>query len=106
MFNTNHTIFTHSFDTVRGRLYGEVLKNREKRKIPLCVTRSGTDHSWLWAFSRDKDSRRESNDTYLYVPSGLLLGKMVSFLWDAWECPSGQNDSGPLEDTVWPKITS
>ena len=55
---------------------------------------------------RDKDSRGESNDSYLCVASGLLLGKMVSFMWDALECPSGQNDSGPLEDTVWPKITS
>ena len=44
--------------------------------------------------------------SYLCVGSGLLLGKMVSFLWDALECPSGQNDSGPLEDIVWPKITS
>lgn len=49
--------------------YGEVLEEEQRQReekghipglsisqIPLCVTRSWTDHSRLWAFSRDNGS--------------------------------------------------
>lgn len=43
------------------------------------------------------------------MESDLFLGKMVGFVWDAWDMFSGQTSFGPIdlglfEDTMWPRI--